>query len=798
MVWIKRIALAVGILVLLLAIGIGIVFATFDPNDYKPKLVDLVKEKKQRTLTMGDIKLSVFPNIALVLKDASLSEHNRPDEFVRVGEVRVGVKLMPLMSKRVVIDEISLDAPSLTVVRGKDGRFNFDDLMEKSASEPTTESQQVELKVARAEIKQGELRFRDEMAGRTVEVKALDLTATDIDPETGATLKLSAAAKSDAPQLDGKLSFAGKVQRLDEGKRLVLSGLDAAFEGAAVGQHGLKGSVTGDVEWAGGDLSVRTLKLQASQNDAGRTLDAELNAPTVVVKTAAEGGPQLQVEGVEAKADYKDAAQAAKLTLKVPKLVASPQHAEGQAITFDASRQQGKDEATLTGRLDGFAGNSKQLKIQKADLKANGKFGEQAVEATLVSPLSVELAPFAVSLDNLNTQGKASVPKLPGLSWQLHGQAGMKTAPESARIKLSGKLDASQADLDASVAGFKQPKLTLKLALDALNLDRYLPKSAEKPASPAQGQPSGGSNAVLVPDLPIFKQLSGTADVKIGKLTRAPWVVNDLSVHFDAKPGEWRIDPFLFGLAQGKVQGSATAHWGAKPSFNLAPRLEGVAVGELVKNAIGEERVTGTGNLSANLSVAGRTMPEFMQSLNGDARVKLSNGAVKGISILDTVQKAQASVNSLREKRSSAASETAKTEFSDLSASFRFDNGVAKNEDLKLVGPLVTGSGKGTANLPKQTLDYNLLGGIEYKKEAGAMGGLQVPVHIQGTFAQPVFTVDYGAVATQLLQNKLKVDTEAEKAKLEASKTKAKEKAASQVQQQKDKLKDKLKGLFGK
>ena len=42
----------------------AIILATFNPNDYKQKLSDLVLEKKGRTLKLaGDIKLNFWPKI---------------------------------------------------------------------------------------------------------------------------------------------------------------------------------------------------------------------------------------------------------------------------------------------------------------------------------------------------------------------------------------------------------------------------------------------------------------------------------------------------------------------------------------------------------------------------------------------------------------------------------------------------------------------------------------------------------------------------------------------------------------
>jgi len=65
---------ALGGLVVLIGAVLAYIAATFDPNQYKPKIVQAVKEKTQRTLKLdGDIALSFWPSIGARVGKASLS-----------------------------------------------------------------------------------------------------------------------------------------------------------------------------------------------------------------------------------------------------------------------------------------------------------------------------------------------------------------------------------------------------------------------------------------------------------------------------------------------------------------------------------------------------------------------------------------------------------------------------------------------------------------------------------------------------------------------------------------------------
>ena len=57
----KVLFIGIGCLFLLVVAIVAVVAATFNPNDYKPLIIKLVQEKKQRTLSIpGEIKLTFF------------------------------------------------------------------------------------------------------------------------------------------------------------------------------------------------------------------------------------------------------------------------------------------------------------------------------------------------------------------------------------------------------------------------------------------------------------------------------------------------------------------------------------------------------------------------------------------------------------------------------------------------------------------------------------------------------------------------------------------------------------------
>ena len=169
---IKFASYGLGGLILLLGLVVAIFAATFNPNDYKQKIIDLVKDKKQRTLVIdGDISLSFWPKLGANLGKVSVSEHKGEKVFASINSAKIAVSLLPLIGKQLVIDTIYLDGASANIVRYKDGTTNFDDLMSKDDKE----SADVKFDIDGIVVTNSGLNFNDERAIASYQISKLNV-----------------------------------------------------------------------------------------------------------------------------------------------------------------------------------------------------------------------------------------------------------------------------------------------------------------------------------------------------------------------------------------------------------------------------------------------------------------------------------------------------------------------------------------------------------------------------------------------------------------------------------------------
>jgi len=129
--WIKRL-LVVGLgLVLVIALGLVAVVALVNPNDYKDDIAKLVRHQTGLELHLaGDLKLAVFPSVAIDASQASLA--NPPgfgsEPFLAIDRMRLVVRLWPLLRKHFEVKRVQLDGLRLHLITDKSGKGNWESI----------------------------------------------------------------------------------------------------------------------------------------------------------------------------------------------------------------------------------------------------------------------------------------------------------------------------------------------------------------------------------------------------------------------------------------------------------------------------------------------------------------------------------------------------------------------------------------------------------------------------------------------------------------------------------------------
>lgn len=169
-------------------------------------------------------------------------------------------------------------------------------------------------------------------------------------------------------------------------------------------------------------------------------------------------------------------------------------------------------------------------------------------------------------------------------------------------------------------------------------------------------------------------------------------------------------------------------------------KFDGVALRPLLTDALDFPWLEGRGHVSLVVAGQGLSERQIVESLNGKVDIASANGAVIGID----VEKIVRSLQRARLPRFTPSLDE-KTAFSELYGTFTIVNGVAKNQDLKLVGAHLQLNGEGTLDLGRRQIVYavrtKLGGGTPDADATIKVGSLEVPIAITGPWDKPVFGI---------------------------------------------------------
>jgi len=301
------------------------------------------------------------------------------------------------------------------------------------------------------------------------------------------------------------------------------------------------------------------------------------------------------------------------------------------------------------------------------------------------------------------------------------------------RRRLSGNLQVSELDFGKLLA---KPKRNDKAA--SVPLPSAAQPQASAPLSKREHDRGWNDDPL---NLSILGLLDGNLVVSAQRL-----------VHKEIKTGPARFTVTLEGgvarvaleevdLYGGRARGLLTLDGSGDvlvASNNLI--LDRVALRPLLTDALQFPWLEGSGKIYLELAGQGLTERQIVESLNGKIEMSSSSGAIIGLDVGKVVRNLQrARLPSL------TLSPDEQTPFSELAGTFTVTNGVARNQDLRLVSTHLQLSGEGSLDLGPRQIDYTVRakigGGAPDPDATLKVGTLEVPVSIVGPWEKPSFGI---------------------------------------------------------
>jgi AsmA protein len=179
-------------LLIVVVLAIGSILALpflIDLNRYQDQYKPLIEDALNRKVQLQDIRLTIWPRIGArvagftVLDDPAFGS----SPFASLASLDIGVKLRPLLSGTVEVEEITLRNPVITVIKNKNGVLNVSTIGRTGVAAPKTPSRApipstegplkilALLAVDRVSIAGGTLTYRDQSAAKATEYIVQDM-----------------------------------------------------------------------------------------------------------------------------------------------------------------------------------------------------------------------------------------------------------------------------------------------------------------------------------------------------------------------------------------------------------------------------------------------------------------------------------------------------------------------------------------------------------------------------------------------------------------------------------------------
>ncbi|MBJ7555738.1 AsmA family protein [Marinomonas spartinae] len=766
MVWVKRLAILVGVLLVLMVALVAYVMIFVNPNDFKKEIQKVALEKADVRLRMdGDIHWSFFPHFGLSLSHIGVALGKDP-EILQFDRAEFGLAVLPLLKRNIDVDTVELVNLKANLSVDKQGHANW-------------QRNVVEAKV-KGQNKAQSTNSNAPQSGQASSSNQADYATSASDP-----------FKRALPNL-----------HLD---KLIIKNADITYTNAVNKQkvNAVMNVELSDVQWNKAWPLAMNLMIKQSDLQGKHPINAEVKLDadlTVFPEREAFSLNNVDLSTTTSgdrlpTSPFKASLQASQVDMDVPQETLSAQGLELKTLGM-----------TATASVQAFQVLS--------DPEFNGKLA--------IAPFNPREVMKKLNITLPNMADSSALTKAQ-VAITLHGDKDtllvqpMSLLLDGSKINASAGVDLSPLRWDINIAG------------EGLDLDRYLPPEtvpSEQAAAKNSTQSSmaannevanssttstknqapqtdvAASSKELIP-VALIRSLEGHLGVSLKHVIFKKMQLDKVALDATVGNGVVRVSPALIHLYQGQAEVKATLDVrGNTPKMTLVPKVSGVQIQPLFHDYMKMDKLRGATFVEGELSAQGNRLGDLMSSLQGDLLVHIKKGALVGMNLTRTVCKGIAAV---RKESINYKDFGDDTPFENMTFPAHIVNGQISTPGLVLTSAGIQVTGDGIISLPKQSLDYQAnvaLSGSHLDHACRVndkITKLAFPIVCKGQFSDDPASLcrpdlkKFGALFADLAKQELKDKVAAEKEKL---KDKLKAKRQEEEEKLRDKLKDKLKSLF--
>lgn len=646
-----------------------------------------------------EIRASLFPSPTIRLRDVSISAPNQPQETViKAADLSLRFSWQSLFQTpevtRIIMSGITVDAQ-----RNEQGHWSIEDLLNLGNTTPSRLNVLSTLRIGDAQ-----LNLFDENLQKTYQISQFSLDAAGLQGNSG------------------QLALSGQFMQ---------DGRDLAFQAQT------------DTKKQAQQYALENLIVNAQLLRDEGTIDANIRLLTKGLWHPAQG--TLDLDNADIVIDSNQGR--ATTNLHIAKWQVTPMQMTIPSITVNAHlTQDSLNQFDVTGLISNVSFFGNLLQVEDSNFQAEYKSLQKTLLMTARANMTVNTdKQFQINDITFSSREQNATDNSQRWRTFLQGQA-KGVFGEYALLNSSGTLDDSALTLDLNHQAKNEDQFQLRLDLERFNASHYV-------SLPSMREESAEAYLPLFDDDTPFHfgwldHLNVSGDLAISKIQLGTLQFNQFSTHIQLEPERLTLQDVHAQLYEGDLMGSLQLDTHSTPKLTINQSIKGMSVHAWLNDLFGYDRLSGNGNTDLSIEAQGNSPKQMRERLNGTLNLALNKGKLHGIDFLDLIQQISRQEN-LTTPMALDVNRQSDTPFQSFQATIELKNGVANNQNFALVSPFIILNGKGSLDLNKKELNYQLhvLGRtsapLKYRK-------INIPLNITGPIKAPSYAIDYKT----LVQNK--------------------------------------------
>lgn len=311
-------------------------------------------------------------------------------------------------------------------------------------------------------------------------------------------------------------------------------------------------------------------------------------------------------------------------------------------------------------------------------------------------------------------------------------------------------LDGVNAKGNMNIGFAGKPEIFARLSLNKLNLDRFIGVKDEGAAGASvagkkEAADDGWDSKPI--DLSGLKSINADLELKTeGFSVKGVDVgasvltvtLQDKNLHFKSSEAS-----LLGGKFSSNLNLNAAP---AVPTMSFTFNMSDVQAKPVLTSFANFKKLSGAVDANVAVTSSGNSQKALISNLKGDGSVIFKKGSLEGIDLVNIAQLVQ-------KRLSDMSVGEGKTDFVELGGKFTIDDGIVSNNDLKMRGPLLQATGKGTISLPQKFIQYRVIPVLTASSATEGAAGIAVPVDIKGPFSHIKIKPDFASVVRHAIEN---------------------------------------------